>query len=312
MKNQTKSLFNGIALFLIVILLFILFNFLLSQIKINSPENQLTFKVALLLTIFFGGFGGILQTLKNLFEDTEKIIFENFNSILVGFLSGVGGAFAVNYLFIIISKIEYTNDLKNIMSLIGLNTIAGFLGYRALSGMAGKIEREFQEVKRDAAKVNKETKELISLNNALSDAALALEENMPADLQDAIDGLLPFQKKFPADRKTAILLGRLYKRVNNHEKAIEILSLFIDDKKETKTVDDDYADVLYNRACYNILLFSKLRKEGEIKRSEFIKKEGISDLEKSVNLRPLNKKDAEIDKDFDNIRDNDDFKRIVG
>lgn len=308
----------SLTIILIILIVICFYNFLTCQVAIPTSNNQLQFNVVLLLTVFFGGFGGILQSFRDITKNLEicryNLDLSDFCKkgfyIFNGFLIGIGGALAVNFLFLWINKIEYANDIKNVMFLAGLNTVAGFLGNKALQAVAGKLEKQISDVEKRSIMIETESIRSTNLAYALTAAtsSLALKHDMPADLQDALNTLLSFKDEIISDRRVVILCGRIYRRLKQYENAIAVLTAYVDNKNNK--IDDNYADILYNRSCYGVLLFSELEKKDRLLAEKTLK-EGVSDLRESIKIRPLNKEDAKNDPDFDAIRNKEEFKEII-
>ena len=78
-------------------------------------------------------------------------------------------------------------------------------------------------------------------------------------------------------------LGRYEEELEAYDKAIEL--------------KPDYANAWFNRACVYARLGNK--------------EKALSDLKKAIELDASNKEDAKKDKDFKNLRDDEDFKKLV-
>ena len=86
---------------------------------------------------------------------------------------------------------------------------------------------------------------------------LTLRPDSPADEVNAgihrLEIILRESEKHPAtvqERTETIWLGRLYKRQKKYSAAIQWLDRFLKRKEAQQELDKDYADVLYNKACY--------------------------------------------------------------
>lgn len=318
-NKSAKNLVCLISVLLIVIAI-AFFNYLITNTSCATTNTELPLKVIFLVTVFFGGFGGILQAVNSLAQDikTEKgelnisFFYRRTFDILGAVCLGIGGALAINYFLVAINKLDITNNPKNIMCLIGLNTVAGYLGRRALAGIAGKVERELQAFKTKTIEVEGEIKKEVSLSNALENSYIALNTGIYTDVKDAIKNLVSFREQFPTHRKLAIILGRLYKKLEEFDDAINVLTVFLRNKEKKNEIDIDYAAALYNRACYNTLAYAEAAKIKRPSVSHYqLKTNALEDLRKTVGLNPDHKKDAAEDKDFDSIRDDVEFKKII-
>jgi tetratricopeptide (TPR) repeat protein len=90
------------------------------------------------------------------------------------------------------------------------------------------------------------------------------------------------------ERTETIWIGRLYKKNNNFSEAIKWFDRFLKRKDASGERDKDYADVLYNKACY-------LSLNGQLD-------DALRCLGESISLSPINKQDARGDSDFDPLR----------
>jgi tetratricopeptide (TPR) repeat protein len=317
--NQTRKTLPSLICILIILICICFYLFLVSQVNIPSSNNQLKFNVAFLITIFFGGVGGVLQSFRELYEES-KTVGCNFNFsficskifyVLNDYLSGIGGAFALNLFLISINKIEYSNELKNVMVLIGTNMVGGFLGYKALSGVANRIEKEFKSFKKETRITEKEIRTEVKLTEALDEGTTALSTKKQSDMEYAIQQLLPFIEIYPTHRKLIILIGRLYRWRGLYKEAIGVLSEFIKNKSKLGQTDEAYAVALYNRACYNTQIFYKLTDEKQNFEAKTYRELVLDDLKTSIFIFPNHKIDAISDEDFRALWDDPDFKQIT-
>jgi uncharacterized membrane protein YedE/YeeE len=259
---------------------------------------------------------------------------------IVSGLIGVGGAFAL------VAFRELNNSLdpylisntKNIMFNFTLSVIAGFTAKTLLPSIASKLEKQMSQQKELVSqhteelgkqrKINEKQSKKLGIQserlkkqskifkehedkyrkmvNWLSAEFAFTEESLPSDIDLGIQGLEENLEINPLDRRSALFLGRLYAdKKQNYSKSIEVLSSFIENKKET--FDKDYADALYNLSCHKIELAFKT----DISDNEDIILEALDNLKKSIELSPINIKDASEEGDFFYIREREDFKKIV-
>ena len=122
-----------------------------------------------------------------------------------------------------------------------------------------------------------------------------------SDRTRAIQSLLALRDKYPTDRYLSLYLGRLYKAREDHESAVSAMSFFISAKGSKE--DIDYADLLFNRACYRALHATRL--EGDAKTACITV--ALDDLERSIRLSPDNADAARADGDFAALQTNERF-----
>jgi len=120
------------------------------------------------------------------------------------------------------------------------------------------------------------------------------DKKIPRDAaQRYIDALQKFRNdpRWALHRRLHIQLGVLYKKVGDLDTAIDILTGFINRKKERGEIDIHTADALYNRACYYALQFAH---SGNLARKAM----ALADLKASLNISPPNREVAKKDDDF--------------
>lgn len=278
--------------------------------QVLSPE-----KMTMCLTLFWvisGGFLGGVFDFFNRFKIEvlkEKICFQGTKISFCQFLSlgvmnaslGIGGALAVQFVMISIGKFQESETVEVQMLLLTISVVAGFGGRRFLSLASSKLEDQIGEANRVSYEAKEEAEESIVISKAL---ATIRPHATVSERQEAIKGLESALTRNPKDRMLTIMAGRLYRKVNNYKAAINILSNFLDKKGSER--DKDYADVLYNRACYKIL--SSMESS---QRDESLIESGLVDLKESITIAPENAVDAKEDLDFKEVEGMEEFKEIV-
>ena len=106
------------------------------------------------------------------------------------------------------------------------------------------------------------------------------------------------------DRMAAIMLSRVYQKAGYTREAIQILDEFVREKTAAGQRDKDYADILYNRACYNTLLWKTTNDENA-------KEKAFGDLAESVSISPENALNAVQDIDFAAIAHEERFQALI-
>lgn len=121
-------------------------------------------------------------------------------------------------------------------------------------------------------------------NKALSNAELGRYET-------AIEIYEELLKKDPNSFATYNDLAHCYAKLNNPQKALEF-------SKKAMELNPSHKDVLFNYACINALVGNK--------------NEALSSLEKLKKISPEKIKRSSSDSDFDSIRDDPRFKKLIG
>jgi hypothetical protein len=276
--------------------------------------------------------GGIVGGLASLFIRLEfvsksfKIGEELVNSwslIYLAFFDGfIGAAGALGVQFIIISVNSFPEkfELKNKLFLLTVSVIAGFGARHLLPTISDRLKRDINEVKRESGEAKRESdeakRESIEAREEAKEAARiskireALRPDAPpSEVLWGITQLSQDTKAHPTDRTAAILLGRLHRKERKLGKAIQVLDnfveAFVEAKENVGERDVDYADALYNRACYKSLLWKETH--------ETPYKEGaLQDLALAIQFSQANKVDARDDPDFASVHEDPRFNALVG
>jgi tetratricopeptide (TPR) repeat protein len=144
-------------------------------------------------------------------------------------------------------------------------------------------------------------------------ALTALQPTAAAsDRLDSISELEQLRARRSLDRTVNIFLGRLYRMQGNYAGAVAALTTFLEAKQKNLPPDKDYADVLYNRACYLVLRSVELAHMGKTDEAATMKLRAYQDLETSIKLSPENKEDARHDVDLETLQGEAQFRALLG
>jgi hypothetical protein len=158
-----------------------------------------------------------------------------------------------------------------------------------------------------------EVKQVKEYGVAIVSALTSMEPTArDSDRIRAIHVLLEFRALNLTDRKITMFLGRLHKMRLDYDGAIECCSYFIDEKRRLNQIDKDYADVLYNRACYRALNSEKYYKAGKASDGDQQKQLTYGDLSQSIEMSAENTADARDDPDFNSLKTEEQFQRLIG
>jgi tetratricopeptide (TPR) repeat protein len=262
------------------------------------------------LVLFGGGLGGTLDIWHKIDLVGGKFVYITepltlcrlFALLAIASIIGTGGSIAVLFGLAWSNKLDISRDIKSQVFLFTASFVAGFIGRRLLVSIATRLEEQITETRHEVQTSRKESALAVHMgeyNAAIVESTEAMgPSGTPVVQRVAADKLLQLKDRMPTDRKVNILLGRLLKRLGDLDGSIANLTSFLEAKKRRgEDKDNDYADVLYNRACYYAL-------KGD-------KESAYRDLEQSTTLAPRNKEDARSDPDFKAFWNEDRFKELV-
>jgi tetratricopeptide (TPR) repeat protein len=271
--------------------------------------TSLDFLEILAIAAKSGAFGGLVYVCANVSVKGRNILFLKEAaffwpmmlitgvSIIAGAGSGIGLLFALHFLQLL--KDDKTPD--NILFLISGCAIAGMAAQRLIPSYTRSLESKISSLEYTAEQSKEAAKDASVLTEAQAAMAVAATRN---DKIVAIGKLDEQIAKTPLDRKLIILRGRLLRRINDLPRAIASLEEFVRRKKEAGQKDTDYADVLYNIACYHA-------QEWSGKKTPEYREKALSNLRESVSIAPSNARDAREDQDFQDLYQDAEFVAIT-
>jgi tetratricopeptide (TPR) repeat protein len=291
-----------------------------------TPESLLmsSFDIADVVAVG-GAIGGIVDFCRQinvegkLSEKTFKITFDKNELGLVAVLVylmtsvivGCGGAFGVQFVLIMLKSFSANQEPVNELLLFSVSIVAGISARHLIPRITERLEEQLFKVQKEAeaaavaargaTQVAKDA-QVASAEFARFTANLrpeATESEVSESIAKLEELLRSSDKEAPTsmERTQTIWLGRLYRRRSDYNKAIEWLDRFLNRKIARQQRDKDFADVLYNKACY-------LSLQGKLD-------DALSCLRDSLSIDPGNKSDARTDRDFDPIRSDASKKPIL-
>lgn len=224
-------------------------------------------------------------------------------------LSGCASAIGIFLIFHFLHQDFFSHTLRNLAVIAGASVIAGFAANRFLPRYARSLDQKLEDLEKGINSARNEAQEA----TAVAAAQPALRDNAPhADRVHALNLLRPAFERNRKDRALTITLGRLLRKMDQLEMAISYLNQFLEEKTKAGERDKDFADILYNRACYKSLIAKYLKdKPGKIDLQQKMTKQAIDDLRLSIEISEQNRDDARSDSDFDFIRQEADFVTLM-
>ena len=199
-----------------------------------------------------------------------------------------------------------------------LSFVAGFIGHRLLPLVASGLEKKVadainksqqaqQEARQATKRIEREGKVDEAVDAAFTDLQQSEAEDVelpPEIVQAHIEHLEALSPQNPTRRRLHFVLGRLYRRQKKYDKAVAVLSYFIDSKKQHSEGSDDHtAAALYNRARYQSLMSEELKDHGDEHKATEMREAAIDDLKACFKLDPASVASAKRDRDLSPLKD---------
>ena len=271
---------------------------------------DMTIRELLFWIVLGGSIGGVTAVLIRVRLVNDGLLVDELSArsrnllYLAAFSSLIGSAAALAFQWILIGvgKFQSSTQIEDIMFILATSVVAGYVARGILPMIASQSEKLIGRLESVDKKVEDVGKKLESVDKKVEDVEEDLRET--SLLMRAVGNELEsYLRSHPTDRRSAIILATICRAHKDLGGAIAILDRFSKAKADLQQFDKDYADALYNRACYNLLL-------SESTRDAKHKDQAYEDLKKSIEISPPNKVDAQSDEDFRPLWQEDRFKAL--
>jgi predicted negative regulator of RcsB-dependent stress response len=188
--------------------------------------------------------------------------------LFAGGLFGLGGGAAVVLAAISLNKFDMKSSDENIIYLIVLGVVAGFIGYRILPQVARGLERRMDITEKESRRALEDAMKAVndakvaktSAEDAMKSAITAQKLTLAItligreDYHEAEKTLLDLKKNDHLSSVVTFNLSHIYKMKKDYNSAVKLVSEYIKDLRAANVDSGEkYAAALYNRACYRTL-----------------------------------------------------------
>jgi hypothetical protein len=271
---------------------------------------DMTIRELLFWIVLGGSIGGVTAVLIRVRLVNDGLLVGELSArsrnllYLAAFSSLIGSAAALAFQWILIGvgKFQSSTQIEDIMFILATSVVAGYVARGILPMIASQSEKPIGRLESIDKKVEYVGKKLESVDKKVEDVEEDLRETSLL-MRTVGNELESYLRSHPTDRRSAIILATICRAHKDLGGAIAILDRFLKAKADLPQFDKDYADALYNRACYNLLL-------SESTRDAKHKDQAYEDLKKSIEISPPNKVDAQSDEDFRPLWQEDRFKAL--
>lgn len=271
---------------------------------------DMTIRELLFWIVLGGSIGGVTAVLIRVRLVNDGLLVDELSArsrnllYLAAFSSLIGSAAALAFQWILIGvgKFQSSTQIEDIMFILATSVAAGYVARGILPMIASQSEKPIGRLENIDKKVEHVGKKLESVDKKVEDVEEDLRETSLL-MRTVGNELESYLRSHPTDRRSAIILATICRAHKDLGGAIAILDRFLKAKADLPQFDKDYADALYNRACYNLLL-------SESTRDAKHKDQAYEDLKKSIEISPPNKVDAQSDEDFRPLWQEDRFKAL--
>jgi hypothetical protein len=237
-------------------------------------------------------------------------------------LIGWAGGWAVLFIFVATRWWEHEAGSSSLsIFVLTLSVASGFGARRLLPQLADRLKKQIEEtslkveqVERTVQVAQGEVKAVMETSNRIdllsrARATHAIPTSTPGDIFKSIEELRGLMKADPLDREVVIVLGNLQAKAKQLTAGIAALTRFVDAKVAAGQHDADLSDALFNRACYNALLWKAPGTEAHA--ADEYRKRAIKDCETSFRLVAANLKEAELESDLKPLMQDADYQAML-
>lgn len=276
--------------------------------------QNLTWINVLLIVGIASAFGGLLQGLyRRIYRllDDENVDHHDGEigrlarlpwwDLLIASFLGVGGGAAVLLVLSATNNLNLNDGDKNLIFLVVLGIVAGFIGYRILPRVARGLEERISKTEERSDTAILEAAQAANRAGIAAKAAhkafvfaLTAAASIKSEFEKCEGYLRELLEQEPDDRQVNLKLGSMVKRLGRYAEAGDIMSDFMRRNEELGQQGSlDWSDALYNRACYRIQDALK-----DDTRDENMLALGLNDLKNAISNFDILKDDAWMDSDF--------------
>lgn len=248
-------------------------------------------------------------------------------------ITGIAGAMAIQFILILLGAFRSSAAPIDQIFILSISVAAGFGAKQILPQITESLMRKLQqvdekateagttstraleEVKKASDRIQQVDKSVVekSMLYTLVANALRLKDTEDEDKQleinqeraQMVDLLRVHIAKEPLLGAYRRPCGRLLKNLGRLNEAINEMDDFLKLRRAAnQTDDDDFADVLFNKACYHALRWGQSHDAAD-------KNTALELLRSSFDILPSNRDHAERDPDLDELRADPDWQQFV-
>jgi hypothetical protein len=270
------------------------------------------------LTLALVGIPGVLGGLTNGISiflkpaDTEAGKRPKTSYYLAFGITGFGGSLAALLVILLDGKLPIPiTDLKNLLIIVCTGYVSGYIANKLLPAIAESLNKKLIQLTEQQAELAKKSEQdignAVSLSTELTRAKdyLASRTFITGQTEKLIASLSDLAKVYPTNRTLNILLSRTWAEASkNREKALEVLDNFISAKLKADESDEDLAAAYWNAANYYEFDFKKTK-------NPELRAKALEALRKALEISASYKEELDRDKDFKDLRESPEGKRLL-
>ncbi len=270
---------------------------------IDNPEclkNIMHFAVFVLIILVFGFIGGLGRASLESIKDSNFKPDGTKGFIKHGIL-GITGAGVFVFIAILLSK--YNGEkftAADVLFFTCISTSGGVLALGIIDAFAEKVKNDWLKIKDEIDRKIQQSEVRLEKPELICAAISAIKNRSDSEMHYLISKISSIYDRFKTDRPLTIQLARLYRWTGQIDKGIGILQGYLDEYKKPEDLEGiekiDYADILYNLACYKYIRLNEHPKE-------YLLNEIFKPLSDSIKMNPRNMKQMEDDSDLKEIKE---------
>lgn len=267
-------------------------------------KNTMHFAVFMFIMLVFGFIGGLGRASLESIKDSD-FKPDGFIGFIKHGILGITGAGVLVFVAIILSKYNGENfTVEDVLFFTCISTSGGVLALGIIDAFAEKVKNDWLKIKNEIDRKIQQSEVRLEKPELICAAISAIKNKSDSEMHYLISKISSIYDRFKTDRPLTIQLARLYRWTDQIDKGIAILQSYLDEYQKPEDLKGieriDYADVLYNLACYKYIRLKEHPRE-------YLLNEIFKPLSDSIKMNPRNMKQMEDDSDLKRIKE--DFKK---
>lgn len=270
---------------------------------LSNPEctkNIMHFAIFALIMLVFGFIGGLGRASLESIKDSD-FKPDGIKGFIKHGILGITGAGV--FVFVAILLCKYNGEkfaATDVLFFTCISTSGGVLALGIIDAFTEKVKNDWLKIKNEIDRKIQQSEVRLEKPELICAAISAIKNKSDSEMHYLISKISSIYDNFKTDRPLTIQLARLYRWTDQIDKGICVLQAYLDEYKNPENLVGiekiNYADILYNLACYKYIKFNEYPKE-------YLLNEVFKPISDSIRMNPRNMKQMEDDSDLKGIKE---------